>query len=427
MLVPFELRQEEETILHNSRAGEKVEHYETVRMTKEGKKINVSLTISPLRDAAGGIVGSSRIARDITERKRAEQELRKSEKRFRLMADSAPMLIWLSGPDTLATDFNQAWLEFTGRTVQQELGEGWIINLHPDDLHRHLEAYADAFEKRQKFTSEYRMRRHDGQYRWMLDQSVPRFMDDGSFAGYVGYCFDISDQKETAAARIELGGRLIHAQEAERERIARELHDNINQRVALLANGLQEFEQATSANYDSLQKSQLQELWHLTNEISVDIQHVSHQLHPSKLHYLGLATAVRDLCREFSRQHKFELECVVRDLPQDLEETISLSLFRTVQESLHNVVKHSHARHVKVELTRQSSVVELRVSDDGIGFNPEQARENHGLGLISMRERLRSVGGEFFIWSAPSQGTQVKGTVPATTKAGHKGGEEPAA
>jgi PAS domain S-box-containing protein len=420
ILVPPELRYEEETILRSARAGDKVEHFETVRMTKEGKKINVSLTISPLRDAAGRIVGSSRIARDITERKRAEEELRKSEKRFRLMADSAPMLIWLSGPDTLATDFNKAWLAFTGRALQQELGEGWIVSLHPDDVHRHLEAYADDFEKKQGFTSEYRMRRHDGQYRWMLDQSVPRFMDDGTFAGYVGYCLDVTDQKEATAARIDLSGRLIRAQEAERERIARELHDNINQRLALLANGLQEFEQATSENQDPLQKDQLHELWQLINEIATDIQDMSHQLHPSKLHYLGLAVAVRDLCREFSRQHKFEVECVVRDLPQDLDETVSLSLFRTVQESLHNVVKHSHARHVKVELTHQAGVVELRVSDDGIGFNPDQARENHGLGLVSMRERLRSVGGEFYIWSKPSLGTQVKGTAPATTK-GHQG------
>ena len=424
ILAPPELRQEEEAILYKTRAGEKVEHFETVRVTKEGKRIDVSLTIAPLIGTEGRIVGSSRIARDITDRKRAEEELKKSEKRFRLMADSAPMLIWLSGPDTLATDFNKAWLEFTGRTMQQELGEGWARNIHPDDLHRHLETYAEAFKERQKFVSEYRLRRRDGQYRWMLDQSVPRFLEDGTFAGYVGYCLDVSDQKETTAARIELGGRLIRAQEAERERIARELHDNINQRLALLANGVQEFEQATSKNQDSLQKKQLHELWQLTNEIATDIQDISHQLHPSKLHYLGLAAAVRDLCREFSRQHKFEIECLVRDLPQDLEETISLSLFRTVQESLHNVVKHSRARHVKVELSFQSGVVDLRVSDDGTGFDPGKSREKHGLGLVSMRERLRSVGGEFSIWSKPSLGTQVKGTVPAGP--GVREGHEPA-
>jgi PAS domain S-box-containing protein len=422
ILLPPELRKEEEKI-RDARAGAKVEHYETIRVTKVGKRINVSLTISPLKDTTGRIVGSSIIARDVTERKRTEQELRKSEIRFRQMADSAPMLLWMSGPDMLATDFNKEWLKFTGRTLYLELGEGWKHNIHPDDLPRHLETYAYAFQNKQRFTSEYRLRRHDGQYRWMLDQSVPRFLDDGSFGGYIGYCLDITDQKEARAARIELGGRLIHAQEAERERIARELHDNINQRLALLANKVQEAEQATAKNQDPVQQKQMQELWQLTNEIATDIQHISHQLHPSKLHYLGLAAAVRDLCREISRQHKLEVECLVRDLPQDLEEGVSLSLFRTVQESLHNVVKHSHARHAKVELTHQSNLVDLRVSDDGIGFNPEEARENHGLGLVSMRERLRSVGGEFHIWSRPSLGTQIKGTVPATMKMVRRGQE----
>jgi len=201
------------------------------------------------------------------------------------------------------------------------------------------------------------------------------------------------------------------------------LHDDINQRLALLANGVQEFEQAISADLDPLEKQQLRQIWQLTNEVATDIQHMSHQLHPSKLHYLGLAAAVRDLCREFSRQHKIEVDCVIRDLPQDLEDNTALSLFRIVQESLRNVVKHSQAQHVKVDLTCRSSLVRLRVSDDGIGFNPEHVRNYRGLGLVSMQERLRSVGGEFSIWSKPSLGTQVEGRVPATTKAVHRAGE----
>jgi PAS domain S-box-containing protein len=392
-------------------------------LCEDGSKRWVTARGESVRDATGHVTYLHGTVQDITERKRAEEELTKSEKRFRLMADSAPMLVWTSGPDKLATDFNKAWLEFTGRTLQQELGEGWTHDLHPDDLCRYLDSYTHAFEKKQKFTIEYRMRRRDGEYRWMLDQSVPRFLDDDTFAGYVGYCLDISDQKEARAARIELGGRLIRAQEVERTRIARELHDNINQRLALLANGVQELEQAAPRNQDPLQKKRLHELWQLTSEVANDIQQISHQLHPSKLNYLGLAAAVQDLCREFSRQHKFEVECLVHDLPQDLDETVSLSLFRTVQESLHNVVKHSQARKVKVELRRELNVIELRVSDDGIGFNPEQARENHGLGLVSMRERLRSVGGEFSIWSQPSLGTQVRGSVPANTKPDRRGEE----
>jgi PAS domain S-box-containing protein len=416
ILIPPELREEEKTILQKTRAGDNVEHYETVRVTKEGKKIDVSLTISPLRDAAGKIVGASKIARDITDRKRGEQALLESERRFRLMANTAPVMIWTAGPDKLCDYFNQPWLEFTGRTLAAELGNGWTEGVHPDDLTACLGTYAKAFDAHQPFEMQYRLRRRDGEYRWIFDAGVPRFGGDNSFAGYIGSCTDITERKLAEEALSTIGRRLMGAQEEERSRIARELHDDINQRIALLANGLQEFEQELAVDREPSQNKDLRELWQLTNEIATDIQHISHQLHPSKLHYLGLAAAVRDLCREYSQQHKIKVECLVQDLPKDLEENISLSLFRTAQESLRNVVKHSQAKHVKVEMTCQSDVVQLRVSDDGNGFNPEDLRNRHGLGLVSMRERLRSVGGDFSIWSRPSLGTQVEGRVPVTKK-----------
>jgi PAS domain S-box-containing protein len=416
ILIPPELREEEKAILQKARAGENVERYETLRATKEGKKIDVSLTISPVRDGTGKIVGASEIARDITDRMRGEQALLESERRFRLVANTAPVMIWTSSLDKLCDYFNQPWLEFTGRPLGAELGNGWTEGVHPDDFTACLDTYTRAFDARQPFEMQYRLRRHDGEYRWIFDAGVPRFNSDNSFAGYIGSCIDITDRKLAEEALSTVGRRLMEAQEEERSRIARELHDDINQRLALLANGLQEFEQAMSAHNASVPQKGLQELWQLTNEIATDIQHISHQLHPSKLHYLGLAAAVRDLCREFSQQHKIKIECVVQDLPQDLEENISLSLFRTAQESLRNAVKHSHARHVKVEMTCRSSVVQLRVSDDGNGFNPEDLRSKHGLGLVSMKERLRSVGGEFAVWSKPSLGTQVEGRVPVTKK-----------
>jgi PAS domain S-box-containing protein len=376
-----------------------------------------------VRDAAGRVTHLRGTAQDITERKRAEQSLLESEKRFRLVANTAPVMIWTSGLDKLCDYFNQPWLDFTGRPLEAELGNGWAEGVHPEDLAVCLDTYTKAFDARQPFKMQYRLRRHDGEYRWLLDAAVPRFTGQATFAGYIGSCIDDTDRKLAEEALSTVGRRLIEAHEEERSRIARELHDDINQRLALLANRIQEFEQDTSANGDTAQKEPRQALWKLTNEIATDIQHMSHQLHPSKLHYLGLAATARDLCHEFSRQHKIEIECVVRDLPHDLEESASLSLFRTLQESLRNVVKHSDARHVKVELTCQSGVVRLRVSDDGIGFNPEHVRSYYGLGLVSMRERLRSVGGEFSIWSRPSLGTQVEGQVPTTTKAAGRAAE----
>ena len=135
------------------------------------------------------------IIRDVTERHRAEQALRESEQRFRLVANTAPVLIWMSGPDKLCNYFNQPWLEFTGRSIEAELGNGWAEGVHPEDLKACLDTYIKAFDGRQPFKMQYRLRRHDGEYRWLLDIGVPRFNADGSFAGYIGSCIDVTDHK----------------------------------------------------------------------------------------------------------------------------------------------------------------------------------------------------------------------------------------
>src|SRR5438876_522744 len=135
------------------------------------------------------------VSRDITKRKIAEEELRESEARFRTVADSAPVLIWMSGPDKLCTFFNKGWLDFTGRTMEQELGKGWTEGVHADDLDHCLEVYENSFNARQPFTMEYRLRRNDGDYRWVLDNGIPRFAHDGAFLGYIGSCIGITERK----------------------------------------------------------------------------------------------------------------------------------------------------------------------------------------------------------------------------------------
>ena len=149
--------------------------------------------------------------RDTTARVRAEELrrsetiLRESEEHFRLVADSAPVLIWMSRADKLCIYFNKPWLEFTGRSLEQELGNGWAEGVHPEDLQRCLDTYTQSFDRREKFRMEYRLRRHDGEYRWMLDIGVPRLNSDGSFAGYIGIGVDVTERKRdgrgTAAER----------------------------------------------------------------------------------------------------------------------------------------------------------------------------------------------------------------------------------
>jgi PAS domain S-box-containing protein len=140
ILIPADRLEEEPAILARIRAGQRVDHYQTVRVRKDGSFVDISLSISPVRNAAGEIVGASKIARDITQQKRAEQALRVSNERFRLMADSAPVLIWMADHTKARNWFNKSWLDFTGRTPDQEAGFGWTQNVHEDDLARCLQA-----------------------------------------------------------------------------------------------------------------------------------------------------------------------------------------------------------------------------------------------------------------------------------------------
>jgi PAS domain S-box-containing protein len=144
-------------------------------------------------DERGKPVLARGVSRDITKRKIAEEELRESEARFRTVANAAPVMIWMSGPDKLCTFFNKSWLEFTGRSLEQEMGNGWSEGVHPDDLQRSLKIYSEAFDAQQPFVMQYRLRRHDGEYRWISDNGVPRYDPHKNFAGYIGSCIDITD------------------------------------------------------------------------------------------------------------------------------------------------------------------------------------------------------------------------------------------
>lgn len=176
--------------------------------SKDGRQLPIDDSAAPIRDATGTITGVVLVFRDVTERKQAEAEARQSVERFRTMADHAPVLIWMAGIDKLCNWFNKPWLDFVGRTMEQEFGNGWAENVHADDFDRCLHTYVMAFDRREPFKMEYRLKRHDGEYRWVLDHGTPLHDQRGEFTGYIGSCIDVTDHKNSEQQLVQVQEQL---------------------------------------------------------------------------------------------------------------------------------------------------------------------------------------------------------------------------
>ena len=274
-----------------------------------------------------------------------------------------------------------------------------------------METYTQSFDQKSPFRMEYRLRRHDGVFRWVMDLGVARFNADGSFAGYIGSAIDVTDQKLARQALQRVSGQLIEAQEKERRRIARELHDDICQKLALLSVELQQARGGLNGSSPET-KEQLEEMYKHCSGIALDVQNLSHQLHSSKLDYLGLTAAVRGFCRELAKKHKLNIDFKDNNVPSHLPTDTSLCLFRVAQEALHNAVKYSGTKQFEVQLNGTGDQVQLVVSDAGAGFDVEMAKKDRGLGLVSMQERVSLVHGQFHIESKPREGTIIVASVP---------------
>ena len=410
ILIPPELRDQEKQILEKLRAGGSKERLETIRVTKEGKRVNVSLTIFPIEDSIGRIVGFSRIARDITERKLTEEALRESETRFLLAAQAGNIysVEWDLTTDEVVRSSEHC--KVLGVSQPRCTHQQSMTRIHPDDREKIASAIARLTPENPTGNLVYRALATDGAVVWLRGSGRAIFDGEGKMLRLIGTVTDITDLKRAEHAVVEMTCKLVDALEQERARIARELHDDIGQRLVLLAVGLDQV-RADRDKLPSAARRRIGELRKKVDEVSVDVQALAHDLHPSKLEHLGVVGGIRSWCKEFAKRHKIQVEfrtCVSTDPPLD----VGLSLFRVLQEALHNAVKHGRASSVHVELEEISNGLQFVVSDSGTGFDVETALRGKGLGLSSMRERVRLANGTILIESKPMSGTTIRVRVP---------------
>ncbi len=397
--------------------GKPVYRRELTVVYEDGSQRETVENAVPLLDEAGKPWGAVGTSIDLTEQKLAQHALRESEDKLRLLLNSTAEAIYGVDLEHRCTFCNAAFLRTTGyERVDQVLGKNVHELIHhsradgtpfPEDecqVHRvirtgegvHVDDEVFWRANKTSFPAEY----------WSYPQRRGQ-----EIVGAVTAFIDITERKLSDAALASVSRRLIEAQEQERTRIARELHDDIGQRLAMLIIDLGQI-QEDSPNLPVEVRSRMNEVWSQASDIAIDIQTLSHELHSAKLEYLGITAAIGGFCKEFGEQQNVEIEFLAHDLPNTLPADTSLGLFRVLQEALHNSAKHSGVRRFEVRLWGTDDAVNLTISDSGNGFIREAVKQGPGLGLLSMEERLKLLNGTISIESRPQRGTTIHARVP---------------
>jgi PAS domain S-box-containing protein len=340
----------------------------------------------------------------------ASDALRNNEEFLRRFFTTSKLFQWEADPERRQFSYvGHLATEVLGYSLDEWLEpDFWISHIHADDRRRASAEYTKQMQAADQFQFEYRMIAKDGRIIWMHDIVNVQHKNRKPIS-VRGFLIDVAEQKPSEETLKHLSGRFITAGEEERKHIARELHDDLNQRVALISIELEQVGQDLASSKNVVER--VKGIQKKIEEMSADIHRMSHQLHPSKLDHLGLAATLNGFCKEISESRGLAIH-FRHDLMTGLPKDVELCLFRVAQEALQNAAKYSGASAVEVTLTRSDNGVKLVVSDNGVGFDATSESFTKGLGFISMKERLRLVGGELRITTKKSQGTQIEAVVP---------------
>ena len=290
-------------------------------------------------------------------------------------------------------------------------GEDFIRYVHPDDRTRVLEAVADARKNRKLYAAEFRVVLPDGTVRWLGSRGKFYYARNGNPERMLGVSLDITERKRAEEALSCMNRRVIEAEERERNRIARDLHEDVGQRLALLAIAIEQLKNDFPHQAVEL-LDRLDAVWRKTLEILTDVKASAHELYSPRLEYLGIAAVMKTFCEEFGERKRVEIDFRSHGFPSLVLPDVSICLFRVLQEALHNGVMHSGVQKFSVQLWGESDEIHLRVSDSGVGFDLRAARTGRELGLIRIEQRVKLVEGTFSIDSQPEKGTTVHVSVP---------------
>lgn len=341
--------------------------------------------------------------------------LRRNEGELREVIDSIPAMAWILAPDGRMEFLNRRWLEYAGMSLPQALTNSINI-LHPDDHARVVEKWNEMRAAGQAYDEEMRLRRADGQYRWFLVRTVPKRDAHGAIVRWYGTSTDIEDRKsaeqalQDSADRLQqLSRRLLEVQEGERRHLALELHDEFGQ--LLTAIGLRLHAARDAAGEPARQN--LDQGIELLERATERVRNLALELRPVMLESAGLDAALRWLAEQHLEQTGVPVRITghVSEAPAD----VAIACFRVAQEALTNVMKHSKAQHVGIDLRDEEGAIEMVVHDDGAGFDVVHALGDAGavrLGLLGIKERVQTLNGTLRVYSDPGKGTEVRISLP---------------